>query len=120
MLQLIAPKLQGSAHALQHAFRNAEPFPHLVIDNFLAPDFAATLLKEFPAFDEERARNELGEVGRKAVHDTTPSTSAVARTRTCTARSSTRTSTSGSSCTAIRGTRSATSSRRCCRCSTAA
>ena len=37
------------------------------MEEFLAPEFCRELLKEFPAFDREKARNEMGEVGRKAV-----------------------------------------------------
>lgn len=67
VLRSIDAAVQANADGLQQRFRHAEPFPHLVIDGFLAPDFAAKLLDDFPVFDEERARNELGEVGRKAV-----------------------------------------------------
>jgi len=36
------------------------------VDEFLDPAFCYRLMSEFPAFDEKRARNEMGEVGRKA------------------------------------------------------
>ena len=47
-------------------FADASPFPHLVIDNFFDADKAEQLLADFPAFDAANARNEFGEVGRKA------------------------------------------------------
>src|SRR5215831_2557705 len=33
------------------AFRSAEPFNHLVIDDFLTPETADAIAAEFPAFD---------------------------------------------------------------------
>jgi len=53
-------------HKLQ--FSQAQPFSHIVIDNFLDPAFCEALLQEFPGFDRDLARNENGEIGRKAVH----------------------------------------------------
>lgn len=48
-------------------FASATPFKHIVIDDFLDPDFCGKLLDEFPSFDRENALNENNEVGRKAV-----------------------------------------------------
>ncbi len=39
----------GAARA--DAYRNAEPFPHIAIDDFLAPDLLRSLLPGFPATD---------------------------------------------------------------------
>lgn len=47
-------------------FVNARPFKHVVIDDFFSPEVAEGLLREFPPFDPERARNEFGRVGGKA------------------------------------------------------
>lgn len=52
-------------HAL--AFRDAQPFRHVVIDDFLDPAVGRRLLDEFPSFDKRYALNEMGEVGGKAV-----------------------------------------------------
>ena len=60
-----AVRQQGSR--LCGEFRNAKPFPHLVIDNCFDTEKAEQLLADFPAFDPENARNEFGAVGRKAV-----------------------------------------------------
>ena len=52
---------------LSGRFASAKPFRHIVIDDFLDPQFCHLLMKEFPAFDSDRAVNERGEAGRKAV-----------------------------------------------------
>ena len=36
---------------LQQKFLSAEPFNHVIIDNFFLPEVAAQLVKEFPAYD---------------------------------------------------------------------
>ena len=57
--------------AAQHAdaFRNAQPFRHVVIDEFFEPAFARALLADFPRFEERYALNEMGAVGGKAVRE---------------------------------------------------
>ena len=50
-------------------FLSAKPFRHVVIDDFLEPDRAEQMLLDFPAFDPQRALNELGQVGGKAVFE---------------------------------------------------
>jgi len=50
-------------------FHCNEPFPHLVVDDFFVADFLQALIHSFPPFDVKKATNELGEVGRKAVHE---------------------------------------------------
>jgi hypothetical protein len=54
----------ASLHAQRFARR--EPFRHVVIENFFAPDYAAALLAEFPPFERGNARNENGELGNKS------------------------------------------------------
>ena len=38
--------------ALRDAFQNAEPFPHIVIENFLDPGFAREVAAAYPSFEE--------------------------------------------------------------------
>lgn len=40
--------------ALNHHFRQAKPFQHVVIDGFFLPRFALTLASEFPKYDEPK------------------------------------------------------------------
>jgi hypothetical protein len=65
---VIAPDILARSDALRAEYQAAQPFRHLCLDGFLEPAMAARLRDEFPAFDRERARNEMGEVGGKAVH----------------------------------------------------
>lgn len=67
MLDLVHPAVRASAEALQRDFAAAEPFRHVIVDDFLEPDFCDRLIQEFPPFEAGNALNEFGEVGRKAV-----------------------------------------------------
>ncbi len=53
---------------LKTKFSEAQPFRHVVVDNFLDPEFCRSLMDEFPRFDPRNAINETGGTGRKAVH----------------------------------------------------
>ncbi len=64
---MINPDVLERAATLQGQFQQAKPFRHVAIDHFLATADCDALLRDFPAFDEKRAMNELGLVGRKAV-----------------------------------------------------
>jgi hypothetical protein len=66
-LALISPKVIADAPIYTARFQRLDPFRHLVIEDFLAPDYAEQLLAEFPAFERGNTRNENGEVGRKSV-----------------------------------------------------
>jgi hypothetical protein len=50
------------------AFATAEPFRHVVIDDFLEPEFARTLLAEFPRFEQGNYIGDDGEAGGKSTH----------------------------------------------------
>ncbi len=58
----------------QHAdtFARRDPFRHVVIDDFLAPALAASLLDAFPPFERGNARNEAGAIGGKATVERPP------------------------------------------------
>ena len=47
-------------------FAEREPFRHVVIEDFLSPAFADSLLRDFPTFEQGDARNEDGELGNKS------------------------------------------------------
>jgi hypothetical protein len=49
------------------SFETADPFKHVAIENFLPPVIAEALLREFPRFDRDRARNEFGAPSGKHV-----------------------------------------------------
>jgi hypothetical protein len=61
-----ASTVSATSH-LSDAFRRAQPFRHVVIDDFLDASVARALLAEFPRFEEKYALNEMGQVGGKAV-----------------------------------------------------
>jgi hypothetical protein len=54
---------------IQTSFQKAHPFRHVVVENFFDQDVCESLLRDFPAFDPEKARNEVGEIGGKAVYE---------------------------------------------------
>ena len=47
----ISPTWLNKAESLRASFETAQPFPLLVLDDFLVPELAAGLLSEFPAID---------------------------------------------------------------------
>jgi 2OG-Fe(II) oxygenase superfamily len=65
-LDIVNPAVVRERSQLAAEFRNAQPFRHIVIENFLAPDACAALLADFPAFERGNARNEAGELGSKS------------------------------------------------------
>jgi hypothetical protein len=69
MENTVNPAVVRARQELNGRFREAEPFRHVVIDEFFTPGFCDRLMREFPAFDEKLAINENGEVGGKAVHE---------------------------------------------------
>lgn len=59
----------SSTEQLAKSFAEADPFRHVVINDFFDVDFCQALLDEFPPFDEQRAMTENGTIGRKSTHD---------------------------------------------------
>lgn len=66
---LIAAEYLSNPAGYFERYDTARPFRHLVLEDFFEPEYARSLLEEFPAFDTNRAMNENGEVGAKCVHD---------------------------------------------------
>ena len=65
----INPAVIEQQLAFQRKFAGAQPFRHVVIDEFFRPAFCAELLKQFPSFDEKGAINENGVVGGKSTQE---------------------------------------------------
>ena len=65
---MIASTVRQQRDAFAAAFQHARPFRHVVIEDFLDAALCRRMLDEFPRFDEIYARNEMGEIGGKAVH----------------------------------------------------
>jgi hypothetical protein len=65
----INASVRDNLSVYRQAFQSAQPFKHVVIDNFLVPDLAKTLLDHFPVFDSSKAMAETGTVGGKAVNE---------------------------------------------------
>src|SRR6266404_9960293 len=67
MISALDPGAVARVDELSREFVEAKPFRHVVIEPFLEPGFCTDLMTQFPPFDREKALNELGEVGGKAV-----------------------------------------------------
>ncbi len=66
---VISAAVGAQADLHRSHFEGAKPFKYEVVEGFFEHAFAEQLYRDFPAFDPERARNEFGEIGRKAVHE---------------------------------------------------
>ena len=66
MRTLIQSKILNSVEDLGQQFRSNDPFPHIVLDDFVELSFLTQLQDQFPQFDPAHALNEMGEVGGKA------------------------------------------------------
>lgn len=60
--------LVSRSRELHEQFESARPFRHLVLDEFIESTFCHELMRSFPAFNPQKAVNEYGKVGGKAVH----------------------------------------------------
>ena len=56
----------GSAAEYAQAFQNGQPFRHVVIDQFLTPDFCRQIYEQFPGFEADHAVSENKKVSGKA------------------------------------------------------
>lgn len=68
-LSALNPELVATADALGQRFTAAQPFPHLVIEQFFAPQFAQALLQQFPDFDAGNSIGDDGKPGGKSTFD---------------------------------------------------
>lgn len=66
---IINPRVVEAADRLGADFVAADPFPHAVIDDFFAPDFATRLLAEFPGFEHGNFIGDDGQPGGKSTSD---------------------------------------------------
>ncbi len=71
-MQDLSQRHRDNAPALHERFESAQPFRHLVVDELLPPQLCAELQAQFPRFSNEKALNEFGEVGGKAVYQNLP------------------------------------------------
>ncbi len=67
VIPILSHNVGEEVDLLAEQFSQAVPFRHVCIDGFF--DVAGRMLEEFPTFADEKAINELGEVGPKAVHE---------------------------------------------------
>ena len=67
MLSLLHQAVPNRVEEFRREFADAQPFRHVVIDDFLDPGLCGQLTAQFPPFDARHAGNERGETGRKAV-----------------------------------------------------
>jgi hypothetical protein len=67
VLALLDQGVRDRTDELRREFTSTQPFRHLIVDQFLDPEFCRQLMAEFPSFDATHALNERGETGRKAV-----------------------------------------------------
>src|SRR5690348_15045305 len=64
---IVSAAVGDEAAQLQGNFVRAKPFKHVCIDGFLTKWAADQALADFPAFNAEKAINEFGKVGGKAI-----------------------------------------------------
>ena len=63
---LIDPAIAARRDHWRERFAGAQPFRHVVIDDFLALDLAQRLLQSFPAFEQGNAIGDDGRPGNKS------------------------------------------------------
>jgi hypothetical protein len=58
----------AAADEIGERFSEAVPFPYIIMDNFFTANYAASLLKAFPSFDEGYNIGDDGKQGNKSTH----------------------------------------------------
>ncbi|HEY6892789.1 MAG TPA: 2OG-Fe(II) oxygenase, partial [Rhodanobacteraceae bacterium] len=64
---MINAAVVARAAEIRRQFDAATPFRHVAIDDFLEAPACTALLRDFPAFSDAAATDEMGRTGRKAV-----------------------------------------------------
>lgn len=65
-LSLINPDVAASLSRWREAFASAQPFRHVVIEGFLRPEVAQSLISTFPAFESGNCIGDDGQPGGKS------------------------------------------------------
>ncbi|KAF1005538.1 MAG: hypothetical protein GAK28_03291 [Luteibacter sp.] len=68
-ITILNPRVLAAADDHRRAFLGADPFPHVVIDDFLDSSFIGKLLAEFPAFERGNTVGDDGRQGGKSTLD---------------------------------------------------
>lgn len=69
LAQYISPVVLNNEAALSQAFATAEPFRHVVIDDFFDPAYAERLVAQFPPFERGNSLSEDGRPGSKSTYE---------------------------------------------------
>lgn len=65
-------RYEANIEQLRAQYRTAQPFPHIVIDDFLEPEAARAAIAEFPPLDQERWNNYI-HINERKFSNTDPS-----------------------------------------------
>ncbi|MBL0042283.1 MAG: 2OG-Fe(II) oxygenase [Xanthomonadales bacterium] len=76
---IVSDTVRSDVACWRAAFDAAQPFRHVVIDDFLVPEFAHALLTEFPRFEAGNSVGDDGRPGGKSVLENLPSIGAAYR-----------------------------------------
>jgi hypothetical protein len=69
IVETISKDVLARVDELAQQYKRAEPFRHIVIDNFFEPSLASRLLEEFPAFELGNNVGDDGKPGRKSTFE---------------------------------------------------
>jgi hypothetical protein len=66
---IVTAAVRADADAIGRRFADAQPFPHVVVDDFLEAGFVEALLAQFPPFERGNAVGDDGRVGGKSTFE---------------------------------------------------